>query len=561
VVFGNSSAFPSSLEASALDGANGFKILGLSDYDAMGFSVSDAGDINGDGVHDIIVGAPYSDTNPLGAGESYVVFGSSTGFGPFVDVNALNGKNGFKLVGEFPYSYSGRSVSSAGDVDGDGVDDLVVGTDDDEAYVVFGRTSRFRATIELAELDGNRGVQIRSLDSSLGYSVSSAGDMNGDGFDDMVFGDNRAVPRMWVVFGNESRFDSLGALHSVFTDPEAAFPIIDTGLRYSGWSVSSAGDFNGDGFSDVIFGSPFDFSSDPQYPGYAFVVFGKASGFGELDVTQLDGNNGFKIAGEAASRAGISASAAGDVNADGFADLIVGASVNDANGDNSGSSYVIYGSMPGEAVSRTGTHIDNTIHGGDLDDVLQGLQGDDTLIGHGGNDHMDGSQGNDALYGGDGRDKLNGGAGDDVIDGGPGNSLLIGGAGADHLFSARRVDTFAYVTASDSTGASYDVIERADFTRDRIDLVGAVVGGVDAAVEVGPLSTATFDEDLAASVDATRLAAGHAVLFAPDAGELAGHDFLVIDMNGVGGYQTGEDIVIELLRVHELRDLGLEDFI
>jgi Ca2+-binding RTX toxin-like protein len=265
------------------------------------------------------------------------------------------------------------------------------------------------------------------------------------------------------------------------------------------------------------------------------VVLGSAADLGAVfELSYLDGNNGFKIAGAAeGDTSGISVSAAGDVNGDGFADLIVGAPDADV-GDNYGAgiSYVIFGGMPGEAVDRTGTNIANTIHGGDFHDALSGLGGGDTLIGHGGKDTIRGGKGDDTIIGGAGRDGLDGGGGADV---------------------------FRYEAVSDSTSTGADFVARFNFNVDKFDV--AVVNAIDAAIETGALSKATLDADLAAAVDAAHLGADNAVIFTPDSGDLVGTVVLVIDVNGDAGYQAGEDLVIELLNAKNLGALGTEDFI
>ncbi len=134
------------MDLSGLTGDNGFKISGEAANDYSGRSVSGAGDINGDGIDDLIVGARSADANGNNSGASYVVFGSSTGFAANVDLSGLTGANGFKISGESEYDNSGISVSGAGDINGDGIDDLIVGASYAEgnayasgaSYVVFG---------------------------------------------------------------------------------------------------------------------------------------------------------------------------------------------------------------------------------------------------------------------------------------------------------------------------------------------------------------------------------------------------------------------------------------
>src|SRR5262245_36721828 len=194
------------------DGSEGFVLSGISLYDASGYSVSGAGDVNGDGVDDLVVSAPWAD--PLGhtyAGESYVVFGSKRGFPAIVPLERLwpddggDGSRGFVLAGVEPFDVAGGSVSGAGDLNGDGIDDLVLGTAGGfhhgyvrpgEGYVVFGSARRFPAVLPLATLfpalggDGSRGFVLAGVDQYYYASrfVSDAGDVNGDRIDDLIVG-------------------------------------------------------------------------------------------------------------------------------------------------------------------------------------------------------------------------------------------------------------------------------------------------------------------------------------------------------------------------------------
>src|ERR687886_524179 len=109
-----------------LNGSNGFAINGIAANDWSGSSVSSAGDVNGDGFDDLIIGAKRADGNGISyAGQSYVVFGSNSGFGASFNLSDLNGSNGFAINGITAIDLSGWSVSSAGDVNGDGLDDLI----------------------------------------------------------------------------------------------------------------------------------------------------------------------------------------------------------------------------------------------------------------------------------------------------------------------------------------------------------------------------------------------------------------------------------------------------
>ncbi|MBY0473910.1 MAG: hypothetical protein K2Q13_02475, partial [Nitrosomonas sp.] len=187
----------------------------------------------------------------------------------------------------------------------------------------------------------------------------------------------------------------------------------------SGGSVSSAGDVNGDGFDDLIVGA-----SGADLSGYgsgsSYVVFGKASGFdATMDLSDLDSNNGFRLDGEAENdRSGRSVSSAGDVNGDGFDDLMVSAPYADSNGIDSGSSYVIFGRSDftvGDADFQ-GTPGDDNFTGTKVAESFKGEAGNDRLIGRGGADSFDAGDGNDYIrILGDDFQFVDGGSGIDTL--------------------------------------------------------------------------------------------------------------------------------------------------
>jgi hypothetical protein len=225
--------------------------------DQTGYSVAGAGDVNGDGIADLVIGAP-------GARSTFVVFGKTAGFAAKIDLSSLDGTNGFRIDGANPRDIAVTSLAGAGDVNGDGVADLVFGAPYEEsAFVLFGKTTGFAPVTDLASLDGTNGFSI-------------------DGVQSRTSG--------------------------------------------AGLSVSGAGDVNGDGIADLVIGAPGVSPNGKFFAGSTYVVFGTASGFRKrIDVSLLDGANGFRIDGATTSAHSGRSVAAGDVNGDGVTDLIIAA--------------------------------------------------------------------------------------------------------------------------------------------------------------------------------------------------------------------------------------------
>jgi hypothetical protein len=294
------------------DGSEGFVLTGIDAYDRSGYSVSGAGDVNGDGIDDVIVGARYaSPAGHCGAGESYVVFGSTQGFpavlplARFFPAGGGDGSDGFVLIGIDAHDESGRAVSAAGDVNGDGIDDIIVGAfradphgdaAAGETFVVFGSTQGFLAVLPLVSLypaaggDGSQGFVLTGIDTYdfAGHAVSAAGDINGDGIDDLIVGAYDADPgglivagESYVVFGSTQGFPAVLPLATLYPagggDGSRGFVLVGSELDRSGRSVSAAGDVNGDGIDDLIVGADGANPGGHTYAGESYVVFGRGT--------------------------------------------------------------------------------------------------------------------------------------------------------------------------------------------------------------------------------------------------------------------------------------------
>ncbi len=299
-----------------------------------------------------------------------------------------------------------------------------------DSYVVFGDSSGGFGDV----LDRGRrhnGPPMASI--RLGLD-SGAGDSTGTASPTDRRGRRRAsAGASYVVFGDPGGFG--GALDLAALDGTNGFRLDGIDPYDHSYSVSGAGDVNGDGFADLIVGA---FEADPggrYHAGESYVVFGDPGGFGgALDLASLDGTNGFRLEGiDPFDTSGSSVSGAGDVNGDGFADLIVGAARADPGGRSfAGESYVVFGGNFTGAVTQLGGAGDDTLTGTPHDDVLLGAQGDDTLLGNGGVDVLNGGEGDDLLALLDPAFLEGFGTGGGLMVGGTGSDTLrLDGAGAD----------------------------------------------------------------------------------------------------------------------------------
>jgi hypothetical protein len=291
----------------------------------LGGSVATAGDVNGDGYSDVIVGAIGYDNPQTDEGRAFVYHGSA---------GSLATTAAWTAEGDEPGSEFGYSVASAGDVNGDGYADVIVGawgyglSADGRAYVYHGSAAGLSTS---AAWIGNSG----QLDASFGVSVATAGDVNGDGFSDVIVGaekyDNGQTNegRAFVYLGSVGGLSMAAAWTAEGDLAEASF----------GESVATAGDVNGDGFSDVIVGSRT-YSNGQIAEGRAFVYLGSAAGLAETAAWTAESD-------QASAFFGLSVATAGDVNGDGFSDVIVGAHNYDNGQTDEGRAFVYHGSAGG----------------------------------------------------------------------------------------------------------------------------------------------------------------------------------------------------------------------
>ena len=341
----------------------------------LGNSVAGAGDVDGDGVDDVIIGAPHED------------HGGMINAGAAIVYSGIDGSILHHFLGTQQWGYLGDSVASAGDVDGDGIPDLIVGTQQEyqgigNAYVYSGADGSI-----LYSFSGT------NHQDYFGASVSAAGDVNGDGHADVIVGApwaganrygaafvysgadgsilhsfygnagydfGRSVSSMEDLDGDGYGELILGApRESHFLDEEGAVYLISGGTGFIlrtfygatsrgmfGCSVSSLTDFDGDGISDLIIGASKSYLPGLPDAGAAFVYSGAGHPLLSVHGTQ------------AYSNFGTSVSHAGDVDGDGFSDVIIGADKEDSW---AGSAYILSGPTGG---------LIHSLHGGDEPDRL-----------------------------------------------------------------------------------------------------------------------------------------------------------------------------------------------
>jgi len=290
--------FPDTLDVDTLYQQHGFLINGKNTDDNVGIAAGSLKDINGDGLNDLAIGAFHANGD---TGAGYVVFGRNTMFEDTVNTRDLDGTNGFELLGETPGDYAGAAVGDAGDLNGDGINDLFISAQRTKSndfsyagktYIIYGSNSPFPPTVLLGKYTEYQGFDIggtQTLEFS-GNSVVGLGDTNGDDIDDLLIGalfsSSNNFTRNGAAFVLYGRPDNFPHEFSLSSLTEADGYIIQGKDSYArlGFEVGGGGDFNGDGINDLILGADYGSANTPNAPGEAYLIYG-------IDQSHLDPDN------------------------------------------------------------------------------------------------------------------------------------------------------------------------------------------------------------------------------------------------------------------------------
>lgn len=324
--------------------------MGEYSNDVSAYSIAFVGDVNGDGLHDILVGAPESDSNGVNAGQTYLVFGRATGPVLWTGLESSNAS----FLGEFAEDRSGASVAAAGDVNGDGLQDFLIGAPGNGAsgeqagktYLIYGKRQGWAMQTPLNQADVMFTGEA-TLDRA-GHCVAPAGDVNNDGFDDFLIGAphnsflESKAGQVYLVLGQAEfpeKTIALNSANSSFCGENAD--------HLAGYALAAAGDVNGDGFDDFLVGAPGNSDAGGANAGKTYLLLGKRTGWGLRFPLSLA--NASYIAEAGGDWSGASLAGVGDVNNDGLADFMVGAHGNSQTANRAGKTYLFLGKTSGWA--------------------------------------------------------------------------------------------------------------------------------------------------------------------------------------------------------------------
>lgn len=446
VIYGNKEGSLPNFIDGEISPSDGYRIRSLDTSGQLGFDVTGAGDINGDGFDDILLGT-------RGNAAAYIIYGNETGTG--ANISAVSGANpgildapagGFTILGSTDSpGYFGWNVSGLGDTNKDGYSDYIIThTDKNDAFVIYGgKGDEFDINVISGTIDPSVGFKLKyPAGTSWTSTAGSVGDFNGNGQADMALTD-----------------DNGGNGFIIFSTPQGAYQgnpntmsasdglkIIPRTSSYKIRKISSLGDINGDGYADI--------GVIENTNSRAYVIYGRPEG-GVINLASLTPDIGYEIRGEGLSGVPFTEiTSAGDMNGDGLADIFLGH-------QHTNTSWLVYGNGSSTPVTLSPNMASNDkairIRGGSDVETAGDINGDgfnDLLIG---NKFANGGSGAYSIvFGGTqfvnnaitGKGQIFGTIASEAIIGSNGDDILIGGGGVDRFFAGNGNDTIV-LSASD----------------------------------------------------------------------------------------------------------------
>ena len=360
--------------------------------DNAGYAVSTAGDVDGDGYDDVLVGASGANDVGILSGKLYLIAGGATGWAMDTPLAAAAAS----FLGETSANNAGAGAAGGGDVDGDGFEDFLVGAprndqangDAGKVYVVFGRSSGWAQDTPLSTASAS--FLGTDWNEYAGQSVAIPGDVNGDGYDDLLIGgpgNDAAAPyagQVYLILGRPSGW----SIDVMLSNADASFQG-EVAEDRAGYSVSGAGDVDGDGLADFMVGATSSGESHP-FAGQVYVILGRTSGWAFS--TPISDADGFLLGEREATSLGYSVAGGGDLDGDGYDDVVAGGPSDDEGGHSAGQAYLVagtphqdldgdgYGTWTGDCDDSDATvnpGVPETING--VDDDCNGLVDDGTV--------------------------------------------------------------------------------------------------------------------------------------------------------------------------------------
>ncbi|MFA6028192.1 MAG: integrin alpha [Patescibacteria group bacterium] len=378
--------------AETIDLGDTAKYIGENDGDNAGYVTASAGDVNGDGFDDILIGGYNNDVGGDNAGAAYLIYGQASQITGSTDLSLASAK----FIGEEADDNAGAFIGSAGDINNDGYDDFLIGAPSSDSngnasgavYLFYGQTELYSADVDLSTADAKF---IGKAANDYAAVLGIPGDFNNDNYSDFMIG----------AYGNDDGGLSAGAVFLFFGQAEVFSGNINLSTAdvefigeeagdLAGYSLSAAGDINGDSNEDIIIGA----MGDIAYTGSIFLIYNTSSNFaGDYDLSMADARFTGEVGGDLV---GYNLTRIGDMNADGYDDMVITAYQNDNNGAAAGTAYLIYGQATDFSGSISLSLSDAIFLGTDISDMLGSSIAGNADINHDGfSDVLIGAYGDD----------------------------------------------------------------------------------------------------------------------------------------------------------------------